>query len=425
VHEPNEALRKSLHIVFGVFALTLRWLPWWVAAGVAAAAVAGNWLLLPRIVGRGVARHERGWDAGIVIYPFSVLLLIVIFRDAVHIAALAWTTLAFGDGFATVAGKSAGGPRLPWNRDKSWSGTLAFVLLGFLPVWLISRYVSADVTWQVALAVVIAGAVAESLPTGVDDNLTVPFAAAITGAILFSATDPVFAAAGHWQLANAVLAIAGYVLRSVDRSGMIGGWALGAILIACGGPKLYQVLLAFFVIGTAATRLGYRRKAREGLAQEKGGRRGLAHAFANVGVAAICAVAFAASGGMHRLLWWAAVGALATAAADTVASEVGQLAGRRTFLPLTLRAVPRGTEGAISVEGTLAGVVAAFAVAFVGGSLRMAALITACAVIGSYIESVVGNWNRTHHLGISNGALNFFNTAVGAGLVLAIGVSAP
>ena len=36
-HEPNELLRKSLHIAFGLFAVTLRWLPWWLAAGVAAA----------------------------------------------------------------------------------------------------------------------------------------------------------------------------------------------------------------------------------------------------------------------------------------------------------------------------------------------------------------------------------------------------
>jgi len=51
------------------------------------------------------------------------------------------------------------------------------------------------------------------------------------------------------------------------------------------------------------------------------------------------------------------IAALATATADTTASEIGQLVGRRAFLPLTLRRVPVGTEGAISLEGTLAGAV--------------------------------------------------------------------
>src|SRR5688500_2495685 len=103
-HEPNEALRKSLHIAGGLFAITLRWLPWWPAAGTALLAVLGNWLMLHTIVGSGVARHERGWDAGILLYPLAVLLLILIFRENLAIAAIAWTILAFGDGFATIAG---------------------------------------------------------------------------------------------------------------------------------------------------------------------------------------------------------------------------------------------------------------------------------------------------------------------------------
>jgi len=56
-HETHEALRKALHIAFGLGALTLRFLPWTVAAAVAAAAVIGNWLLLRRLVGKRVARH--------------------------------------------------------------------------------------------------------------------------------------------------------------------------------------------------------------------------------------------------------------------------------------------------------------------------------------------------------------------------------
>ncbi len=78
-HEPNETLRKSLHIAFGLFAFTLKWLPWWVAAAVALCAVFGNWLLLHRIVGTRVARDERGWDWGIVLYPAAVLVLILVF----------------------------------------------------------------------------------------------------------------------------------------------------------------------------------------------------------------------------------------------------------------------------------------------------------------------------------------------------------
>src|SRR5207237_5757499 len=147
--------------------------------------------------------------------------------------------------------------------------------------------------------------------------------------------------------------------ESVDVSRAIGCWILGTIIILFGGWQLYVVLLAFFVIGTATTKLGYRRKAGLGLAQEKDGRRGFSHAFSNVGMAAMLAIVASMSSDGVRF-WLAAAAALATATADTTASEIGQLIGRRTFLPLTLKRVPVGTEGAISIEGTLAGLAAGF-----------------------------------------------------------------
>src|SRR5207244_3524889 len=112
--ETNEGLRKFLHIVFGLGALALKFLPWRVAALGAAAAVILNWLILHRLVGRRVARHERGWDAGIVLYPAAVLALILIFNWHIEIAAVAWVIMAFGDGFATLLGRAVPLRRLPW-----------------------------------------------------------------------------------------------------------------------------------------------------------------------------------------------------------------------------------------------------------------------------------------------------------------------
>lgn len=433
-HETNETLRKTLHIAFGLCAFLLKWLPWWLAAGIAIGAILGNLLVLPRLFSGRVARHQRGFDAGIVIYPVAVLVLILVFRHDLHTAALAWAALAFGDGFATVIAKRFRGPKVPWHTEKSWSGLAGFVVAAFPFLYALSLFLRADdpwlPRWLAILFVVIVAAIAESLPLGVDDNITVPVAAAIATLIFFTDTAPRFntgSIALRWLLINTILAVIGYAMRSVDVSGMIGGWILGAILIVCGWPSLYIVLLAFFIIGTVTTKIGYRKKASEGLAQEKGGRRGFGHAFANVGVATICAAAMAAEGEVTPLLWWAAVASLATAAADTVASEVGQLIGRRTFLPTTFRPVPRGTEGAISVEGTLAGLIAGALVAGAGAiaspvsaSLSIILFVTLCAFAGSYIESIAGNWNRAHDLHIANGALNFFNTAVGALLVIAM-----
>lgn len=438
-HATNETLRKSLHIAFGLFAFTLKWLPWWAAAGVAGCAVLGNWLVLHRIVGTSVARHERGFDPGIVLYPLAVLVLIVVFRDRIHYAAVAWLMMAAGDGLASIAGKGVPIARLPWNREKSVGGSLAFFLAGSAAGIAVASWLG----WNrpgVIVVTALAAAIVESLELGVDDNISVPVASAVALVIAGVPTVETFAIwpqTTTWLVVNAVLALSGYFARSVNVSGALGGWLLGTIIILGAGWPLYVALLAFFVIGTVATKLGYARKAKAGLAQESGGRRGFSHAFSNAGVAAICAVAasrFARSPlgatELELLPMFMGIASLATAAADTTASEIGQLLGRRAFLPLTLRRVPVGTEGAISVEGTLAGAVAGLAVAS-AGTFAMGRLFTqaafgwqivlavaACAFLGSYLESLAGNWNRKQQRPVPNGVLNFFNTAVGALLFL-------
>ena len=430
-HQSSENLRKSLHIAFGLGAFTLRWIPWWLAAIAALTAVLANWLLLHRIVGTRVSRHERGYDAGIILYPVAVLALILIFRDQLALAGVVWTTLAFGDGFATLIGKVVPIRSLPWNHDKSWGGFITFLLAGSAASAALSAWLGGPPVRFVVAAVAIA-AVVETLSLRVDDNITVPFAAAVTLAVL--AIEPmggyVLPPRAHvWLAIHTALAIAGWLLRTVDLSGFLGGWALGAIILLGAGWPLYIALLTFFVIGTLTTKIGFRNKQGRGLEQERGGRRGFSHAFANVGVAAICAIAVSratrADTHIELIPLFMGIASLATAAADTTASEVGKLIGRRAFLPLSFRRVETGTEGAVSLEGTLAGIVAGAIVAMVGTTMtslvwpvpyrtRVIVLVTVCAFVGSYLESIAGSWNRRAGSPVPNGVLNFFNTAAGA-----------
>ena len=433
MHETHETLRKTIHVAAGLGALTLRWLPWPVVAIVCVGAVASNWLLLHRIVGTRVARHERGYDAGIVLYPAMVLLIVLLFREQRVVIGVAWVVLAFGDGFATLIGKSVRGPSLPWNADKTWSGFGGFIAFGFVAAMFIFDWLAFEPAMLPPVAivgtVVLVSAIAESLRTHINDNIVVTLTAAFAMWVMTQATHgPVAHADWIWLGVNAVLAIAGYLAHTVDLSGLIGGFLLGAGILLFGGWQLYVVLLAFFVIGTAATKLGYRRKAAKGLAQERGGRRGFAHAFANTGMAALLAMAASMIGGSSVLpLWMAAAASLVTAAADTTASEIGQLAGRIAFLPLSFRRVEPGTEGAISAEGTLAGVIAAAVVAAVAVFVffqrfepRWFLVLVAAGTIGSYLESVIGSWNRKQATPVPNGVLNFVNTAIGASVVLLV-----
>jgi uncharacterized protein (TIGR00297 family) len=232
--------------------------------------------------------------------------------------------------------------------------------------------------------------------------------------------------AGAWpqQIAaaigvNILFALAGYATRGVDRSGAVAGFVIGATIWAFLDWRGYLLLLAFFVIGTSCTKIGYRRKAAANLAQEGGGRRSARHAIANAGCGAFCAIVAATAGGPWATVFAAAfAGAFATAAADTAGSEIGQLWGRRTFLVTTLRPVPRGTQGAVSLEGTIASLVAAALIAALGAMTSLfcwytAGLVAAAGFLGAMLESVIGATIEKRGL-LDNEATNFSNTAIGA-----------
>ncbi|MEM1202377.1 MAG: TIGR00297 family protein [Acidobacteriota bacterium] len=432
----REILRKVVHMGVGLFAFAVPFLGPFYSALCALAALLMNLFVLPRVGGKMLWRQDeeaRGRSTGIVLYPAAVLLLILVFWDRLEVAAAIWAILAFGDGMASVVGMSIGGPALPWNPKKSWSGTFAYWLFGTagaatLAWWTLKH---TGQPWDLGFLMIAAAVTAlfaaliESLPLGLDDNLRVPLLAGLVllGLLKTESYWPKVTAE-DWLVAigigvgvNLVLALPAYRGRSVDASGFVAGILVGTAIWASLGWRGWLLLVTFFVLGTGATKLGYKKKAERKLAQEKGGRRGAKHAFANTGVPAIAAF-FAATTPHPELYLPAFVAAFATAAGDTLSSEIGQLWGRRTFLITTLKPVPRGTEGAVSLEGTLAGLFGSFLVAVLGMVLGfyggfVVLLVTLAAFAGTTLESLVGATLEKRGL-LDNEAVNFLNTLVGA-----------
>jgi uncharacterized protein (TIGR00297 family) len=439
----GELKRKLLHIAVGGFAFLLRDLQWPAAALMAVAAFAFNWQLMPRIGGRGMWRepeHGAGYPLGILLYPLSVLGLVLVFRHDLWMAAAIWGVLALGDGMASILGQAMGGPRLPWNPRKGWVGFFAFVVFGtigagVLAAWTlrlpIGAWASPSVLGVVApLAVVCA--LVESMPTALDDNLTVPIAGACVIPLLAMAQpglllgDPGFAPRLALGLViNAGIAAAAWKARAIDGPGAVSAVVIGTLITAALDLAGLAVMVAFFVVGSSATRLGYRVKAARGIAQEKGGARGWRNAWANGGVAAALALMAGFTAGETRAFFVLAyAAAVATAAADTCSSEIGKAYGRRTFLITTFRPVPPGTEGAISLEGTLGGLAGGAIIAAVGAVTGLyppvwAPAIAAAGLLGSFAESVIGSVAEKRGW-LDNDLLNALNTAIGAGLVLLV-----
>ena len=441
--EPHsEDARQLVHIAMGSFALLLRYLHWWQAAILAGTAVAFNMWLLRRVTRGRLHRPSEGNAAvptGIVFYPTSVLLLLLLIPSRPDIVAAAWGILAAGDGAATLIGRRSKGARIPWNRHKSLAGTIAFIIAGsaagsFLAWWcrpaLIPPPFAAFSLFAPIVAAIVAAAV-ETVPIRLDDNLSVPAIAAlvmwplslvnpeVAAEALSSAKDELLMAV----LANAAVAAAGHAARTVSRSGALCGFAIGTSIYLFAGWQGWLLLLAAFLAASVTSRMGLRRKTLLGIAEAHGGQRGAGNAIANTAIAAVAA-ATSAFTYAHDAALVAFAAALTAGASDTIASEIGKAWGRTTWLIAPVRRVPAGTSGALSVEGTAAGLVGAVVLAAMAIVLELVPAkalvpIVAGATIGSLIESGLGATLEPQGI-LNNDALNFINTGLAAFAALVI-----
>jgi uncharacterized protein (TIGR00297 family) len=438
----SEYRRQTLHVAMASFALLLRVLTWWQAALCAVAAFLFNLLVLPRIGGAALNRPRdaaRGYPLGILFYPLSVLLLILAFPRRLDIVAAAWGILAFGDGAATIVGTRFRSRPLPWNPDKSVGGSLAFAAAGALAgaglclwtrpaVWPLPP-LAFSLGAPVLAAIAAAGV--ESMRIRLDDNISVPIAAAIALGGLALVDGPSLEAARAWlphallvaTLVNVPIATLGWRAGTVTAAGAIAGATIGIAMFAFSGWTGWVLLFSSFVAATLSTRLGLKRKSVLGIAEERGGRRGPGNAIANTGLAAFAAILAVLSPHRDGALL-VMVTALVAGASDTVASEIGKAWGTRTYLfPMFTRVRP-GTPGAISLEGTGAGLVSALALSALALWLGLISgnglwYATAGATVGSFVESSLGATLESSGT-LDNHTLNFINTALSAACAVAL-----
>jgi uncharacterized protein (TIGR00297 family) len=421
------------------FAALLRYITWPQAAALAVAALAFNVFVLPRVA-PGILRvsDSGGHRAGVIFYPLSVLILVLVFRSRLDIVAAAWAVMAFGDGAATLAGTRIGGPRLPWNTDKTWSGLLGFMIASsigavMLSVWVapaIEPPVPSTFTWWAPVAASVVAAFVETIPVKLDDNLSVPVAAGLV--LLLAALVNQRAVELAWPALasrlpiaiglNLVMATAAWMRGSVTWSGALAGALIGAIVYTGAGLPGWAMLLTAFVAAVGASKLGRRRQIARGIVEDKGDRRGAGNVLANCLVGAIGAwmmtVETADAPGALIL-----AAGLAAGASDTVASEIGKAFGGSPRAFPTFRHVPPGTPGAVSLIGTAAGFVAALLMAMLavailpGGEMLLPGVVVG-ATIGAFVESSLATRFEPEGV-LNNDLLNFINTAVAAVVAVA------
>lgn len=191
----------------------------------------------------------------------------------------------------------------------------------------------------------------------------------------------------------ALFALAAWWQRALTASGALGATLVGGLVFAFGRWPAAGALLAFFITSSALSRLGAGRKAGV-LVDGKGAQRDLAQVLANGGSAAAAVVL----GRLQPEAGWgsAFLGAVAAAAADTWATEVGLLSPTPPRLITTLRPTTPGRSGGVSALGLAAAVGGALAVggayATLGGAPWGRSVRTALlgGLAGTLLDSLLG-----------------------------------
>ncbi len=212
----------------------------------------------------------------------------------------------------------------------------------------------------------------------------------------------------EWVLAfgaSGLLAVIAFLRRSLTTGGAVAACLVGGTVWMGMGRGGFVVLCTFFFTSTLLGRVAKRRKQTLETHYSKGHRRDALQVSANGGVAAACGLVLwwqrhadfgSSASGLATVLGVAGCASLASANADTWATELGVLSSRPPWHLVKLTRVPPGTSGAVSALGLGVSWVGACVVAVTALLLDDRLGINAALMIaiggfsGAAIDSVLG-----------------------------------
>ncbi len=174
-----------------------------------------------------------------------------------------------------------------------------------------------------------------------------------------------------------------YAKKALDLLGSIFMIIMGVIIIFVAGANWLFLIFLFLILGVGFTRYKIDYKKEIGVYE---GTRTVKNVVSN-GIVAFVMAAFGNYAGF--------IGSIATATADTMASEVGVVTTPR--LITNFKKVPPGTDGGISVVGTLAGIlgagligIAAYMLGVYPDLTKTLAIALVAGTAGCFVDSLLG-----------------------------------
>ncbi|WP_406661426.1 TIGR00297 family protein [Methanolobus sp. ZRKC3] len=283
--------------------------------------------------------------------------------------------------------------------------------------------VSSNMIFFLAVIGSVTGALFESIPSKIDNNISVPLGSGMAMWMFssFGYSVPVqemFLA----LIFSLVLGYLAYKTKIADISALLGAALLGVLVIVFSEIFWFILLLTFFILGGAFTKYKYKYKESIGLAQSEGGVRSYENVFSNSTAALMLAILYGIYPQYSELIIFAYLGTVATATGDTLASEIGTTAQSQPIMITTLKPAAAGVDGAVTVLGEIAALLGAMVIGIlpvifgkVDSIIPVILITTAGGFLGTNVDSLLGATLQKRGM-LSNSGVNFVATFAGAAI---------
>lgn len=243
-----------------------------------------------------------------------------------------------------------------------------------------------------------------------------------------------------------IIAIAAYLFRSLSKSGALAAFVVGGSIFAFGGYSASLLLIIFFLSGSLLSKLN----------DTHPGKRNWRQVSANGIVPMLASLLLYFRHDLRPEATLLFLGALATATADTWATEIGMRYGGTVYNILSFSKMKKGLSGGVTLIGLAASAGGALLIALLsmipidndGGLcglifVPVPLVITLTGFCGSLIDSIIGSAFQAKYMLVSgeiveenhrhnselargvkwigNNATNLIATAIGA--LVAVGIA--
>ena len=203
----------------------------------------------------------------------------------------------------------------------------------------------------------------------------------------------------------------------MTRGGWINAGILGTILWGCLSWQGWMSVVSYLLFGSLVTKVGHKFKEEQGIAEKRGGRRGPENVWGSAATGLFFAIMTKFN--LANVIFFKVGFATSFSAklADTFGSEIGKRFGKDTYLITSLKKVERGTEGGVSLEGTLASLLGSIFMAFVMLRLSIIStkyhfiIVALSGFLATLSESIIGATFQNKYK-LSNEMVNAIQTSI-------------